>query len=228
MVRQIYHRIIAKLDPELSAIVRIINGSGSPDPAGRECDRVMIERLLTNPGALKLSFWKDHFEWKALGDYPEISGRILDFGCGSGHSDIFLARNGATVHGIDLSRIGIAIACHLRERESRDVRDRLQFSVADVTVAPAANRSYDAVWAAHVFEHIADPVPVLLGLRRWVRPGAHLLVSVPYGDAYDDPGHVNHFYRPEELAGYLQGAITVRKVEICSRFGVLRALCRFP
>jgi SAM-dependent methyltransferase len=225
--KQICNRIIDALDPEILAIGKIIKSAGLGDAVDQECDEVFVQRLLKNPKALKLSFWEDHFEWKSLRDYPEIEGRILDFGCGSGHSDIFLARNGYTIHGVDLSSIGIRIASYLRQRENITVQGRLHFSVADVTNSLPETERYDAIWSAHVFEHIADPGPVLQGLRHWVKLGAYLLVSVPYGNAYDDPGHVNHFYSPEELVNYLEGHVTVLKIDVSTQFNVLRALCRF-
>lgn len=220
-------RVAAELDPETRAVGRIIRDAGVSDPATRECDEVFRQRLLSYPESLKMSFWAEHFEWKSLSDYPEIKGSILDFGCGSGHSDIFLARNGYTIHGVDLSPIGIGIASYLRGRESIAVQERLGFSVADVTVALPESGPYDAIWSSHVFEHISDPLPVLGGLRHWARPGAHLLVSVPYGDAYDDPAHVNHFYSPQELSDYLAGHVETLRIDVVSQHNVLRALCRF-
>ncbi len=221
-----FKRVAAVLDPEIWAIARIIRSAGLVD-LGQECDEVFQKRLQINPKALKMSFWENHFEWKSLRDYPEIHGRILDFGCGSGHADIFLARMGYSIHGVDLSPVGIRIASYLRTRESRAVQDKLCFSNADVTRNFPETEPYDAIWSSHVFEHIADPGPVLNGLRRWVKPGAHMLVSVPYGNAYDDPAHVNHFYSSDDLCNYLEGPVTVQRTDISTQHNVLRALCSF-
>jgi SAM-dependent methyltransferase len=225
--KDMLNRVLAELDPEIWAVARIIKSSGLEDHVSQECDKVFQKRLQINPKALKMSFWENHFEWKSLRDYPEINGRILDFGCGSGHADIFLARKGYTIHGVDLSPVGIRIASYLRTRESRAVQDKLCFSCADVTRTLPETEPYDAIWSSHVFEHIADPGPVLNGLRRWVKPGAHMLVSVPYGKAYDDPAHVNHFYSSDELCNYLEGPVTVQRTDISTQFNVLRALCYF-
>jgi 2-polyprenyl-3-methyl-5-hydroxy-6-metoxy-1,4-benzoquinol methylase len=216
----------AKLDPEIAAIGRIIAAADSTEAAVQECNDVFIQRLKKNPGTLKLSFWENHFEWHTLKDYPEISGRILDFGCGSGHSDIFLARSGYEVHGVDLSSIGIAIADHLQSAESPEVRQRLSFSCADV-VTGRPEKLFDAAWSSHVFEHISDPLPILNGLKNWLKPGACLLISVPLGRAYDDPGHVNHFADGAALVDFLGAAVTVSRVDYSPQFQVIRALCRF-
>lgn len=213
-----------KTDTEIKSIEQIIKEV--PDSSG-ECNQVFIDRLQKNREALKMSFWEEHFEWKSLGMYPELKGRILDFGCGSGHMDVILARNGSTVHGIDLSPIGINIANHLRSSESDEVKKRLSFQLADVTIERPNDQQFDAAWACHVFEHIKDPQPVICGLREWLRPGAFMLISVPLGYAYDDPGHVIHFEDERHLIEYLQRYVSVQRVDICSQDCVLRALVRF-
>jgi SAM-dependent methyltransferase len=61
-----------------------------------------------------------------------------------------------------------------------------------------ANR-FDLVTAHFVLEHVADPVSVLLDIRRVLRVGGELFLSVP--DAISNPGdvivadHINHFTR---------------------------------
>jgi 2-polyprenyl-3-methyl-5-hydroxy-6-metoxy-1,4-benzoquinol methylase len=192
------------------------------------CDRVFIDRLRTNPISLKMSFWKDHFELKAVAKYPEIKGSILDFGCGSGHSDIYLAREEKTIHGIDLSPIGIAIGNHLRSLESEEVRKRVSFSIADVTIhQPPGELLFDSVWSSHVFEHIMDPKPVLFGLRNWVKRGAYFLISVPLGNAYDDPGHFHHFWDAEQVKKHFETSIDVVKIDVDKNDQVFRILCQF-
>ena len=215
--------------PELREVRKVIRGAGngSRDPFQAECDAVFLQRLETNPLALRTSYWEGHFEWQAVGKWPELDGRLLDFGCGSGHSDIMLARAGRSVHGVDGSPIGIAIARFAAAREAPAVAARLSFSCADVTKSGPPDGRFAAVWSSHVFEHIADPGPALRGLAGWVTPGASLLISVPLGHAYDDPGHVNHFEDGEALRAYLQPHLAVTRIEIDAPFRVIRALCRF-
>jgi 2-polyprenyl-3-methyl-5-hydroxy-6-metoxy-1,4-benzoquinol methylase len=215
-----------KLDREVAAIARMISSAGGTEPAAQECNDIFIQRLKKNPGTLKLSFWENHFEWQALRDYPEINGRVLDFGCGSGHSDIFLARNGYEIHGVDLSNIGIAIANYLYANEELAVRQRLSFSCANI-VTDHSVRLFDSAWSSHVFEHIIDPAPILKGLKNWLKPGAYLLISVPLAYAYDDLGHVNHFADGEALVKFIGDTVTVTRVDSSQEFQVIRALCRF-
>lgn len=227
----IYNRLKVILDPELRAISRIIKDGKARTASGnkltRESDEVFLRRLEVFPQALKMSFWENHFEWKSLADYPEIDGKVLDFGCGSGHLDVMLARNGRIVHGIDLSPIGISIANYLKSREDVPVQARLSFSVADVTDERMTGELYDSAWSAHVFEHIANPAPILTGLRKWLKQGACLLVSVPLGNAYDDPGHVNHFHNASQLESYLNGHVQIVRIDVSGEHQVIRALCKF-
>ena len=227
----IANKIQVCVDPELRAVKRIIKlgekGIPLADKYTRESDEVFLRRLDEFPLALKMCYWENHFEWKSLDNYPEINGKILDFGCGSGHLDVMLARNGRTVQGIDLSPIGVSIANYLKSKEGVTVQERLAFSVADVTKDKPVDELFDSAWSAHVFEHIADPAPILRGLRNWLKPGSHLLISVPLGDAYDDAGHINHFYSAGELDDYLRENVVVKRIDISIEDQVIRALCRF-
>jgi 2-polyprenyl-3-methyl-5-hydroxy-6-metoxy-1,4-benzoquinol methylase len=219
------------LDPELRVVRRIIQAeekrAAFVDEFTQESNEVFLKRLDVFPQAFKMSFWENHFELKSFYDFPEINGRMLDFGCGSGHLDVMLARSGRTVLGIDLSPIGIVVANYFKDKEDGLVQARVGFTVADVTKDGPADDLFDSAWSAHVFEHIADPAPVLLGLRNWLKPGAYLLISVPLGNAYDDPGHVNHFYDAHQLEAYLNGYVKVERIDISDEYKVIRALCQF-
>ena len=103
----------------------------------------------------------------------------------------------------------------------------LSFSVGDVTKAPPDREPFDSAWASHVFEHIVEPGPVLRGLRQWLKPSAHILISVPLGHAYDDPSHVNHFRDTNELKAFLGKYLAVEQAKIEEKHQVIRALCMF-
>ncbi|MDB5049491.1 MAG: putative SAM-dependent methyltransferase [Fibrobacteres bacterium] len=228
-VRKGISRAIVSVVPELRAVRKVIRTAeaGERNEFQRCCDDSFQRRLATYPVALRTAYWENHFEWRGVAAWKEMPERILDFGCGSGHSDIMLARAGRTVHGVDGSPIGIAIAKYAADREPASVAEKLSFSLADVTVDGPPCARFDAVWSSHVFEHIADPGPALRGLENWVNPGAVLLVSVPLGHAYEDPGHVNHFPDEEALRAYLEPHIAVIRTAVDRRHRVIRALCGF-
>jgi len=219
-------------DKELNSIIKIINSGYSryysSNPNMEECDFVFIDRLHKYPCALKLPFWENHFEWQdLLNDYPQIDGLIMDFGCGSGHSDIFLARMGKNIYAVDLSPIGINIANYYLEKEIDSVKNRLRFELLDITDEKKNNVIVDAVWSSHVFEHIQNPEPIIKGLRQYVKAKGLMLISVPFGNAYDDLGHINHFYSENELENYLNPFITVVEIKKNLKNQVLRAICQF-
>lgn len=229
---KIKNKILVALDPELRSIRKVIErtlaSSALPIHLQDGLDNIFKKRLETHARALKMSFWEDHFEWKSLVDYPEISGTILDFGCGSGHLDVMLARNGKRVHGIDLNTVGIGIAEHLKTKEDDAVKKRLSFRVVDITKELPDGERFDSAWSAHVFEHIADPAPIFDGLVKWLKQGAYMLISVPLGYAYDDPGHVNHFKNADQLKKYLSNYVDITRIDISEQYQVIKALCRFP
>jgi 2-polyprenyl-6-hydroxyphenyl methylase/3-demethylubiquinone-9 3-methyltransferase len=215
------------IDPELRELRRVINKTLATNQIFSKHDQIFIQRLHATPMALKMIFWKKHFEWKVIKNYPEIHGNILDFGCGAGHSDILLARQGYKVHGIDLSPVGIAIASYFKSKQNNSVRDLVSFEITDVSMSLNNQLLFDSAWSSHVFEHIEDPVPVLKGLKNWLNPGAYMLISVPTGYAYDDPDHVNHFHNSEDITCFLEPHVKVVKIDISQENQVIRALCKF-
>jgi len=52
--------------------------------------------------------------------------------------------------------------------------------VADLHDLPLADASFDVVVCTEVLEHVAEPAVVLAELRRVLRPGGRLLVTVPF------------------------------------------------
>ena len=100
--------------------------------------------------------------------------RVLDVGCGGGIFSEALARAGAKVTGIDLSRAALATA-ELHALESGLAIDYLQTSAeSHAAAAPAA---YDVVTCMEMLEHVPDPASVIAALARLVRPGGRVVVS---------------------------------------------------
>ncbi len=95
--------------------------------------------------------------------------RILDLGCSGG---LFAERARAAGHhvtGVDVMEIP-----GVRERTDR-------FFVADLErgIPAEIEGPFDVVVAGDVIEHIARPVDLLRDIRRVLRPGGELLLSVP-------------------------------------------------
>ncbi len=97
------------------------------------------------------------------------NSHLLDAGCGSGGMLETLGSFGA-VSGLELKPESVALA---RGRGYEDIREGVVESV------PWPDATFDAVTLLDVLEHTADDRVTLRELRRVVRPGGHLLVTVP-------------------------------------------------
>ncbi|GAA1772012.1 class I SAM-dependent methyltransferase [Nocardioides hankookensis] len=121
-----------------------------------------------------------YYERPAMLDLAgDVSGRrILDAGCGSGPLSAALRAGGAVVTGFDASAAMIELA---RERLGADA----DLHVADLAEPlPFADAEFDDVVASLVLHYLEDWSSALAELRRVLRPGGRLLVSVNHPSAY--------------------------------------------
>jgi ubiquinone/menaquinone biosynthesis C-methylase UbiE len=109
----------------------------------------------------------------------DVAGRrVLDVGCGSGLLAAALRERGALVSGFDASRSMVELA---RERLGMDSDLR----VADLGAAlPYDDDSFDDVVASLVIHYLGNWGAPLTELRRILRPGGRLILSVPHPSAY--------------------------------------------
>lgn len=234
MINRIRNLFNAHFDEEMISVRNIILetprkriAAGTYSELMAECDKIFIERLAKYPNALKLEFWKTHFELVSFNNFPEINGHLLDFGCGSGHLDLLLAQRGMTITGIDASPIAIKIANYYKYRANEEVSSRLQFIENDITKTNTQNLKFDSVWSTQVFEHLSNPKEIIAGVKQYVKDDAYYLICVPLGNAYEDPGHINHFYSEKEFFDFLSPCISIRKIIIDQANSVIRSLCQF-
>nr|WP_235854322.1 class I SAM-dependent methyltransferase [Nonomuraea aridisoli] len=103
----------------------------------------------------------------------DVAGRrILDAGCGSGPLSAALRDRGANVTGIDASAGMLAIA-------RRRLGDDVALQVVDVRdPLPFADGEFDDVVASLVLHYLEDWGPTLAEMRRVLKPGGRLIVSV--------------------------------------------------
>ncbi|MGI8803699.1 MAG: class I SAM-dependent methyltransferase [Solirubrobacteraceae bacterium] len=111
---------------------------------------------------------------------------ILDAGCGSGRNMVDLARFG-TVTGLELADASVAKA------RSRGVGAVVQATLEEM---PFAADRFDLAVSFDVIEHLDDDRRALRELRRVVRPGGLLVVTVPaYQWLWSEHDVVNHHRR---------------------------------
>ena len=117
---------------------------------------------------------------------PGSGARVLDAGCGSGRTMDELRGYGA-VHGIELNPAGVE---HARGRGYGEVH------LARVEEVPYPDEHFDLVTCLDVIEHTPDDRRSLRELRRVVRPGGWLVVTVPaYQLLWSSHDVANQHYR---------------------------------
>lgn len=95
-----------------------------------------------------------------------MHGRLLDFGCGSKpYKALFTV---SEYVGTD-----IEVSGHDHRHEAIDV-------YYDGKTLPFADESFDSVFSSEVFEHVFNLSQILGELRRVLKPGGHMLFTVPF------------------------------------------------
>jgi SAM-dependent methyltransferase len=136
----------------------------------------------------------------------EPGERVLDLGCGAGRFVAALRDAGARPVGVELA--GAAL-----ERARRNVPGADLRLVAPDGSLPLDHGEIDVAWCSEVLEHVPDTVAFLSELRRVLRRGGRLLVTVPdhgrvkrtllalahYDAHYDPLGQHVRFYTRRSL-----------------------------
>lgn len=95
-----------------------------------------------------------------------MHGRLLDFGCGSKpYKALFTV---SEYVGAD-----IEVSGHDHRHEAIDV-------YYDGKTLPFADDSFDSVFSSEVFEHVFNLSQILDELHRVLKPGGHMLLTVPF------------------------------------------------
>jgi SAM-dependent methyltransferase len=127
---------------------------------------------------------------------------ILDAGCGSGGTTVWLSRWGR-VTGVDLSPAAVGLA------RQRGIKRLLRGSIQAL---PFADASFELLTSFDVIYHLQvdDDAAALEEFRRVLRPGGLALIRVAALDwlrgAHDEAVHTRHRYHRAELEGKLRAA----------------------
>ena len=100
--------------------------------------------------------------------------RVLDLGCGTGHTSLACAPHVANVVGVDVTPQMVSAATALAR--SRAVTN-VEFRVADVHELPFEDESFDVVTSRVSAHHYADAPKAVAEAFRVLKPGGRLLVS---------------------------------------------------
>ena len=141
--------------------------------AGQGSGRLVDSRLSMSVSAPKPSGYYGLERADVVAELPAPIGRALDVGCGEGGVGRSLKAAGATwVSGIEIMPAAAEVAF--------GVLDEVFVGPVDAALEDGALAGpFDTICCYDVLEHLADPEPVLRGLRGVAAPGARLHVSIP-------------------------------------------------
>jgi len=106
------------------------------------------------------------------------SKKLLDIGCGTGGFLRFARSRGIEVFGFDASRAQVAHA----KKEMENVRCAVT-PEEYLEVLERKDLQFDLVTMWDVLEHVRKPIDFLISIRRLIRPGGCLFISIPNGRA---------------------------------------------
>ncbi len=135
---------------------------------------------------LAARWWDPHSEFKPLHEINplrlsyihQIAGlkgkRVLDVGCGGGILSESMAREGATVTGIDMGEAPLQVArLHLLESGLEVDYQRIPVE----QLAEQQPESFDIVTCMEMLEHVPDPSSVVEACATLTKPGGHIFFS---------------------------------------------------
>jgi SAM-dependent methyltransferase len=170
------------------------------------------ERVSTPEGGFNPTFQRHVAAYALCAPFLPAQARVLDLGCGAGHSFHLLAPR-ETV-GVDLSAEALAG----QDRETH---------VADMRALPFDSASFDAVLSVHSIEHVPDARPALAETARVLRPGGVAVFVTPNRLTFGRPDEIidpYHFveYDPEQMRALMSSSFS--NVSIHGIFGSERML----
>lgn len=131
-------------------------------------------------------WWDTESEFKPLHDInplrldyiqrhaPLAGKKVVDVGCGGGILSESMARAGADVTGIDLSRAALDIA-RLHAAETQVTVDYQCASTEDFAIANAGQ--FDVVTCMEMLEHVPEPAAIVEACGKLLKPGGSAFFS---------------------------------------------------
>lgn len=138
-----------------------------------------------------------HLAYKHIAFMRDIvalsGGRVLDFGAGIGDLALELARLGHDTLYVDVDGRTKAFAMWRAERDWIPLRFASDLDDVD--------DEFDTIISLDVFEHLAEPEPVIDDLVARLAPGGRMIVTAAFGATKAHPMHFDHDL---DLAKYLE------------------------
>ena len=103
-----------------------------------------------------------------------LDKKVIDIGCGGGILTESMAKEGAIVTGIDMSKPVLDVA-ELHQLESKTNIEYIH--TAAESIATKRPASYDVVTCLEMLEHVPDPFSIIQACAQLVKPGGHVFFS---------------------------------------------------
>lgn len=192
-----------------------VAGSAAARRDGERLQRILSERHLTSQrffasaagqwDRLRKELFGDRTELLALLGLLDEGWTVGDFGCGTGTVTAALAPFVARVIAVDESAAMLKSARH-RTRDLPNV-DLRSGTLEEPPVAPG---ELDAALLVLVLHHASDPLTILAGVRRTLRPGGKLLIvdmqPHEHVEYREQMGHQWLGFEESQLRGWLDEA----------------------
>ena len=158
---------------------------------------------------------------------PASHPRVLDLGCGTGHTVAELAARGFEVTGIDLSAVAFAkAASRLEQVEPQDRCRLLHADLCDPQLLDDEVRGFDLLLDVSTLDDLDTDgrEAMAANLARWARPGAALLMWCFYGHleelpaiSFTGPSRLSPGLEPGEEQRLLGGDFSLREHVVTAR-----------
>lgn len=179
--------------------------------------------MTTLPESLDEEFWNERYRssdrlWSGHPNANLVAevtgltpGTALDVGCGEGADAIWLARQGWTVHGIDLSSVAIERAAGHAADAGADVAGRATWEATDLLAWDPGDTRYDLVTSQYVHLPSGQRDPLYRRLAGLVAPGGTLLIVGHHPSDLDTgvprPPRPELFFTPDEVVALLDSTV---------------------
>jgi 2-polyprenyl-3-methyl-5-hydroxy-6-metoxy-1,4-benzoquinol methylase len=128
---------------------------------------------------------------------------VLDVGCGVGEAMILLRdANRCICCGVDIAPAGISAV----------LKAGMDAKTASLPDIPYPDESFDVVVCTETLEHVTDAIGTIKSIRRVLKPGGLLLLSVPDGSVDEEDSHIHRFTAPK-LREILTRSLVVESIE---------------
>ncbi len=150
--------------------------------------------MTTAQGGFNPSFQRHRAEYRLAAGHLG-PGRVLDLGCGIGHSYEEL---------VPRETVGVDVAAEALAGQNRETH------VADMRSVPFRDGAFASVISIHSLEHVPDPERVLAEVYRVLEPGGRAIFATPNRLTFGRPDEIIDPYHYIEFDGAELSALCAR------------------